>query len=1126
MDQTQRLFARIEALQIPSEEELAARVSEDAKALRKASVRELIDSMSLEALAPMDAPVSDELRTRCATLGDVMLLKRSTLQSCVGQGHAWKIEDALKTIYDRKTALAACYLDGDPRSDVQSQLVRDVVTYGLSLPIIPSLISLKDEPTKLEPILDEVADACSITRGLFLSRAARDRLVARIDELEATLLDLGGRYVSLEDSIAGIQALTDNEAWVAFCSDRDAYEGQIRQLSGIRVEREPERETVSLALEARALDERVGQVTRTLERLSIPSEHEEIEALKKLVQEERSRLALLKLGGIDVDVLASGGARVAPLRNAGFTNLGQLYGMKPFGLSRYQGISEHAAYGVVHAVNEVFRSAYETTHCRLDAESRPVSQGDLVAALYAHRRWPELRAEHKRLISELSTASEQAASLNAINDYVGNLSMTNAKRERFSKVVEVLRAKVPGLSRHAEDLVKELAGNHGAATSEAWDDFSRNAAYYYALLEQLGGGSPEVNTGDLPKTLVDEIAAFDLDTSLMKATLRGYQRFAAQYALRQRRTLIGDEMGLGKTVEAIAAMAHLAAKGEGLFLVVCPLSVLINWAREVPKHSSLDAVTIYGAQREKMFDYWLLVGGVAITTYETIQRLDWIRVERIGMLVLDEAHYVKNPQAKRTQAVTENLIPLSDHVLFLTGTPLENRVDEMNNLISYLNDSVLSDLGIATQARPIGRREEHPTFIDPIRYRQALAPVYLRRRRVDVLDELPERIDKDDWCRMSETDKGSYLEALLWRRWHDMRRVGWEHGNLGKSAKWQRLIEICEEAKASGSKVLVFSYYLHTLNSVAKMLGEDCGGVITGKVQASRRQEIIDEFSRSNKTALVCQVSAGGVGLNIQAANIVIFCEPQIKPSMEEQAISRAYRMGQVRTVVVHRLLMAETVDERIEEILWEKRTEFDLYADKSQIGGESLGIIDTAAIARIIDEERERYGITGGAASNDMRAAQEEGDTYRAPTDRRVEPHVEATRVEPRKTAAKQRRKQPRSTFEFSVAGLNKMGMGDYWTDGIAAMVTLVREPNNRYDKNAVALYVGGIKAGYVPQAQADSIARLLDQGYDANVISVRAETLPDKKRRRDEWGEYYYEEDWDHPFTVAHVRVELIGP
>ena len=188
-----------------------------------------------------------------------------------------------------------------------------------------------------------------------------------------------------------------------------------------------------------------------------------------------------------------------------------------------------------------------------------------------------------------------------------------------------------------------------------------------------------------------------------------------------------------------------------------------------------------------------------------------------------------------------------------------------------------------------------------------------------------------------------------------MRQVSWDVSDLSRSSKAKRLVELCNEAKEDGRKVIVFSFFRETIRSVQQVLGERALEPITGSVSAQKRQEIVDEFTRAGDGAvLICQVQAGGTGLNIQAASVIIFCEPQIKPSIENQAISRAYRMGQIRSVMVHRLLCDNTVDERILELLREKQEQFDLFAEESATGSESIKAEKSIAAA-IIELEKER---------------------------------------------------------------------------------------------------------------------------------------------------------------------------
>ena len=178
--------------------------------------------------------------------------------------------------------------------------------------------------------------------------------------------------------------------------------------------------------------------------------------------------------------------------------------------------------------------------------------------------------------------------------------------------------------------------------------------------------------------------------------------------------------------------------------------------------------------------------------------------------------------------------------------------------------------------------------------------------------------------------------------------------------------ELVEMAREDGRKIIVFSFFLETIRSVCAILGESCTAPIDGSTPVQKRQEIIDEFgNKPEKTVLPAQIQSGGTGLNIQAASVVILCEPQLKPSIELQAISRAYRMGQARNVLVYRLLCEGTIDERIMEMLEEKQAVFDAFADPSVAAAATAReevAIDDKTMGKIIELEIARINAKRAA--------------------------------------------------------------------------------------------------------------------------------------------------------------------
>lgn len=270
-------------------------------------------------------------------------------------------------------------------------------------------------------------------------------------------------------------------------------------------------------------------------------------------------------------------------------------------------------------------------------------------------------------------------------------------------------------------------------------------------------------------------------------------------------------------------------------------------------------------------------------------------------------------------------------------------VSEFRNLIGYIRPDL---------------SEDAPEYFATA-FRKHVAPAYLRRNQEDVLTELPEIVEVDEWMGMSAADEQVYRQAVAEGQFMLMRRAAMLSE---QSMKIDRLLQIVEEAEANGRRVIVFSYFREVLSEVARLLPGQVFGPLTGSVPAADRQELVDRFSQAGHGAvLVAQITAGGVGLNIQSASVVVICEPQIKPTMESQAIARAHRMGQTNTVQVHRLLTEDSVDQRIRDILEVKMQLFDEFARDSVIAKQAPDAVDVSEveIARmVVAAERERLAM------------------------------------------------------------------------------------------------------------------------------------------------------------------------
>ncbi|MEQ9498778.1 MAG: DEAD/DEAH box helicase [Deltaproteobacteria bacterium] len=422
--------------------------------------------------------------------------------------------------------------------------------------------------------------------------------------------------------------------------------------------------------------------------------------------------------------------------------------------------------------------------------------------------------------------------------------------------------------------------------------------------------------------------------------------------------MLGDEMGLGKTVQALAVMVHFQASGIGRhFIVVAPASIVRNWERECTRHTTLVPFLAYGPEKTAEIGKWIEQGGVAITSYTTLRALDLAatlrdRAIQPTMVVFDEAHFIKNPSARRTQA-SRDLAAMARHACLMTGTPLENRLEEFRALLEVVDSKIAR-----TSEGVVGG-----VVVEPSRFQMAIAPVYLRRKVREVLRELPEKLEHEEWVDLDAADRDAYRSALASGNYMAVRRSVTAHG-VHTTAKLERLKGLVRMHTEAGRKCLVFSFFLAVLDAVEREL--DTFGRLTGQVSPDQRSRIVASFERASGPAvLLAQITAGGVGLNLQAASVVILMEPQFKPSTEQQAIARAHRMGQTERVYVHRLLAAESVDERMVELLRGKLDTFRRYADPSLLKEASRESTEARFAQAVIAVERARLGIEGRATIN-----------------------------------------------------------------------------------------------------------------------------------------------------------------
>lgn len=640
------------------------------------------------------------------------------------------------------------------------------------------------------------------------------------------------------------------------------------------------------------------------------------------------------------------GIRVKALREYGYETIADIASASVYSIASVRGISEDAAYYIKGIVNDIAEKSRKGIKFRLSSDNRSKEATELVVALSQYHKNKPVAAEcHNLLLFNRQQIEYAIEDLQAVSGIFKWIFSSKAKKQKAIDAFNVLNELINGdYGRKANEQIIVLDGIERCQNSEAWEDFKENPIHFFNDLEDIDPGvlGNDDSMYGLPEDLAREIQEECFFPEGLLCELRRYQEWGVKYILHQERVLLGDEMGLGKTVQAIATMVSLRNTGGTHFLVVCPASVITNWCREIRKMSRLSAIKVHGAGKGAALETWLKTGGVAVTTYETTGYFELPEDYKFELMVVDEAHYIKNPKAQRSINV-KDLGEHAERLLFMTGTALENKVDEMIELVNILQPKIASTIqGMAFMSSA-------PQF------RKAVAPAYYRRKREDVLTELPELIESREWCTLTYKEEAVYENAVLSKKYADSRRVSWNVENLKDSSKAKRLVELVNEAESEGRKVIVFSFFLDTIQKIVSLLGTRCSGPINGSVSPQKRQDIIDEFDKAPAgTVLVSQIQSGGTGLNIQSASVVILCEPQFKPSIENQAISRAYRMGQTRNVLVYRLLCENTVDEKIMSTLESKQAIFDAFADKSVAAMENKEL-DDRTFGNIIEEEIKR---------------------------------------------------------------------------------------------------------------------------------------------------------------------------
>ncbi len=463
-------------------------------------------------------------------------------------------------------------------------------------------------------------------------------------------------------------------------------------------------------------------------------------------------------------------------------------------------------------------------------------------------------------------------------------------------------------------------------------------------------------------------------TARLRITLHRYQETGVRFLAGTGRALLADDMGLGKTVQAVAAALLFRRHAQARkCLVVCPASLKYQWRDEIEKVCGEQARVVDGRRSGRLAMYESWRSNFLVINYELVLRdLDLLRAASPDLVILDEAQRIKNWETKTARAVKKLRSP---YAFILTGTPLENRLTELHSLVEFLHPRALGPRWRLLPFHAVTDAEGRVTAYEDLGIlRSRLKPLFLRRERSMVLDELPDRTDNTYWIEMTSAQIRPYrrlsakvarllsgngvlgpaegrilLQTLTSMRilCNGLAQYSWERfesvvggdsrepePDLARlhSPKLEEFLHVLEELlEGTDGKVVVFSQWERMLRLCRYAMGgllarrEETTEIFHGGLGGRARTQVLDRFRTDPRFRVLLSTDAGGLGLNLQdVASVVVNMEVPWNPAVLEQRIARVHRMGQRRGVHVLHFVTRGAIEERVRKVAAGKRALFD----------------------------------------------------------------------------------------------------------------------------------------------------------------------------------------------------------